>query len=145
MKQPSSEKKTKPELKMTSMIDVIFLLLIFFVCTANFRPLEGLLPTNLSISGTSNINVMLPAPENLDIARVMISFDTAPHWKVEGHSCQSLADVRTLLQSLSKIKSNIPVIIDSDANVPMGNVIDVYDTCRLAGLNNVRFAAKIEK
>ena len=39
------------EVKMTPMIDVIFLLLIFFVCTASFRAVEEVLPTNLSLPG----------------------------------------------------------------------------------------------
>ena len=39
------------DVKMTPMIDVIFLLLIFFVCTARFRASEEVLPTSLSLPG----------------------------------------------------------------------------------------------
>ncbi|MBR6480362.1 MAG: biopolymer transporter ExbD, partial [Thermoguttaceae bacterium] len=46
-----TEKPRMPELKMTSMIDVIFLLLIFFVLTANFNEIEMFLRMNLSAPG----------------------------------------------------------------------------------------------
>jgi len=39
--------KKKIELRMVAMIDVVFLLLIFFLLTANFRSKEGFLPAEL--------------------------------------------------------------------------------------------------
>ena len=36
------------EIKMTPMIDVVFLLLVFFVWTASFHAVEYLLPSSLS-------------------------------------------------------------------------------------------------
>ena len=38
-------------LQMTPMIDVVFLLLIFFVVSTEFRSIEGLLPNNLPAGG----------------------------------------------------------------------------------------------
>jgi biopolymer transport protein ExbD len=40
-----------PALRMAPMIDMIFLLLIFFLLTARFRPRENFLPMQLEISG----------------------------------------------------------------------------------------------
>ena len=45
---------------MTPMIDVIFLLLIFFVCTASFQAPEQILPTNLRLPGSLD---NLPPPD----------------------------------------------------------------------------------
>ncbi|MDR0704353.1 MAG: biopolymer transporter ExbD [Planctomycetaceae bacterium] len=138
----SNRKPKTPELKMTPMIDVIFLLLVFFVCTANFMPLEGILPTNMSLSGNSVVEIVLPKPETLDVARILLTFDGSPHWQVEGNQCHSLREVREILQKLREIRRDIPVIIDSNENVPMEHVIDVYDVCRIAGLSQIQFAAK---
>ncbi|MEA1952290.1 MAG: biopolymer transporter ExbD, partial [Planctomycetota bacterium] len=46
MRRPSyhREGRERLDVKMTPMIDVIFLLLIFFVCTASFQMLEEVLP-----------------------------------------------------------------------------------------------------
>ena len=50
MKRPSIFNGTRRELeiKMTPMIDVVFLLLVFFVWTASFQAIEYLLPSSLS-------------------------------------------------------------------------------------------------
>lgn len=139
-------KRFAPELKMTPMIDVIFLLLIFFVCTANFQPLESLLPTNMSLSGTSPVEIEMPTPENLDVARIVLTWDEKkPAWAVEGNRCASLQELRVLLNRLREAKPDLPVIIDSEKNVPMEHVIDVYDAARWAGLSHIQFAAEKEK
>ncbi len=136
-------KRTAPELKMTPMIDVIFLLLIFFVCTANFQRLESVLPTNMSLTGSSAVRRDMPMPEHLDVARIVLTWNQErPAWSVEGNRCTSLREVRTLLNRLREAKSDLPVIIDSEKNVPMEHVIDVYDAARWAGLSRIQFAAE---
>ncbi|GHT34274.1 hypothetical protein FACS189427_01280 [Planctomycetales bacterium] len=124
------------------MVDVVFLLLVFFVCTANFSPLEGLLPTDLSLPGNSSAEIVLPSPDKLDIVRIVISFDITPHWTIENNKCASLREVKTVLEKLVVIRQDIPVVIDSNDNVPIEHVIDVYDVCRLAGIAKIQFAAK---
>lgn len=139
-----NRKRNTPELRMTPMIDVIFLLLIFFVCTANFQKLEGMLPTDMSFSGSAPVEIALPSPENLDVARIILTYPGMPRWQIEGNHCSSLREVRSILRQLREVKVDIPVIIESDANVPMENVIDLYDACRSAGLSQIKFAAKKE-
>lgn len=128
---------------MTPIIDVIFMLLIFFVCTANFRNLEGVLPTDMSLPGSEASEIVLPSPEQLDSARIELSFDGSPHWSVEGNQCSALTEVRQLLRSLQRVKADLPIIIASEQNVPMEHVIDVYDACRWAGLSKIQFAASV--
>ena len=132
---------SSPELKMTPMIDVIFLLLIFFVCTASFQRGEELLPTNMSLPGSSAIEVALPDPQRLEAVRLRLTYDERPHWQVEGNRCETARDVRILLGRLAALKRSLPIIIDADANVPMDCVIDLYDWARLAGFEQIQFAA----
>jgi len=134
--------RTKPaELRMTPIIDVIFLLLIFFVCTANFNPLEKMLSMDATFPGSVEVESVQFDPVNLDVVLIQISFDREPHWQIEGNQCASLHEVQHLLRSIREINEDIPVIIESADNVPMENVIDVYDVCCLAGLSNIQFAA----
>jgi len=134
--------RTKPvELRMTPIIDVIFLLLIFFVCTANFNPLEKMLSMDTSLPGSVKVESVQFDPVNLDVVLIQISFDREPHWQIEGNQYTSLHEVQNLLRSIREINEDIPVIIESADNVPMENVIDVYDVCCLAGLSNIQFAA----
>jgi biopolymer transport protein ExbD len=126
---------------MTPMIDVIFLLLVFFVCTANFMPPEEILPMDTTLPGNVVAEVVLPDPVNLDTVLIQIFFDQVPNWKIEGNQCRTLHDVQNLLRLIQEAKSDIPVIIESADNVPMENVIDVYDACRRVGLSRIQFAA----
>ena len=126
---------------MTPMIDVIFLLLIFFVCTANFMPLEKLLQMDTTLHGDVVADIVLPDPVDLDVVVVQIFFDQQPSWQIEGNRPATLRDVQHILQQIRDIKPDIPVIIDSADNVPMENVIDIYDVCRQLGLTDVQFAA----
>lgn len=134
--------RPKPaELKMTPMIDVIFLLLVFFVCTANFKPPEQILPMETVLPGSVIAEIVLPDPVNLDVVLVQIFFDKQPHWQIEGNRCSALGEVQNILRLIREIKPDVPVIVESADSVPMENVIDVYDICRRVGLFRIQFAA----
>ena len=134
--------RTKPaELQMTPIIDVIFLLLIFFMCTAHFYPPEEILPMDTTLPGSLSAEVVLPDPVNLDTVLIRIFFDQETHWQVEGNQCSTLREVQNILQLLRKTKSDIPVIIESADGVPVEKVIDVYDLCRSVGLSRIQFSA----
>lgn len=129
------------EFPLTPMIDVIFLLLVFFVCTSNFNPLESVLPMDSTLPGNVPADVAVPDPINLDVVLIQISFDHKPHWQVEGNQCSTLHEVQGILQAIRDMKEDIPVIISSAENVPMETVIDVYDVCRRTRLSRIHFAA----
>jgi len=134
--------RTKPaEFPLTPMIDVIFLLLVFFVCTSNFNPLESVLPMDSTLPGHVSADAAVPDPVNLDVVLIRISFDRKPHWQIEGNQCSSLHEVQSVLQAIRNMKEDIPVIISSAENVPMETVIDAYDVCRRTGLSRIHFAA----
>ena len=129
---------------MTPMIDVIFQLLIFFLCTSNFIQPERLLSTNLSLPGAVQSPDALP-PELIDLDEAVIELhsDGSLYWLIAGVRYDSLESVGATLKALSEMKSDLPVLLDIDPEIPLGNVIDVYDLCRLCGLSKVQFAAEI--
>ena len=126
---------------MTPMIDVIFLLLIFFVCTASVKPPEEILPVDSTLPGSVAADMMLPNPVDLDVVFIQILFDQEPRWQIEGNHCSALPEVQHILRSIQGVKADIPVIIESADNVPIENVIDIYDICRRVGLSRIQFAA----
>ena len=146
MKRPSifNGSRRELEIKMTPMIDVVFLLLVFFVWTASFHAVEYLLPSSLSqkqgTGQTVNVDEPLPEIEFEDIV-VRISFtNNQPAWSVNGQPVASLSEVRSRLALVADIKIDSPVILHPDETVPVGNVIDVYDATRLAGFTQIQFA-----
>ena len=126
---------------MTPMIDIIFLLLVFFVCTANFMPPEKMLSMDATLPGSTIAEVVIPDPVNLDTVLIRIIFDRELRWQIEGNQCSSLQEVQGILRLIGDVKPDIPAIIESADNVPMENVIDVYDVCRKVGLSSVHFSA----
>ncbi len=128
---------------MTPMIDVVFLLLVFFVWTASITSIEYLLPSTLSATpGSAAATSEPPPPPDLDPVVVKIVWlGDRPGWFVSGRAVRELAQVRETLQSVAEIKSDLPVIIDPAGDVPLGDVIDVYDTARRAGFEKIQFAA----
>jgi len=134
------------DVKMTPMIDVIFLLQIFFVSTASFRAAEEVLPANLSLPGsvsqTEPIDLEL---EDLDEIVVKILWrDGRAGWQINGRDLSDLGQVRAVLEAAAKVKIDLPVILDVEAEVPIEDVIDVYDVCRQIGLERIQFAASVD-
>ena len=129
------------QLSMTSMIDVIFLLLIFFVCTANFDRFEALLTTELASSGvTGSAAVTSPEILNLGYARITISYENGqPVWQVEGNHCSELRDLQAVLVQVARAKDDFPIVISCDENVPVESWLDVIDACRQVRLTNISF------
>jgi biopolymer transport protein ExbD len=128
------------------MIDVIFLLLIFFVCTASFRAVEEVLPTNLSLPGAVESSVQVEREwEDLDEIVVKILWRAGRvGWQINERNYDEMGDVRAVLDAMAGVRLDIPVILDVDGNVPLENVVDVYDVCRQIGLQRVQFAVSAE-
>lgn len=134
------------ELPMTPMIDVIFQLIIFFICTSSFRPPEKVLPTDLSLPG-STASPIAADPALADLDEVVIKLlwgDQGISWEINRRAYHRLAEVYAVLAAVAKVRIDLPVILDVDPQVPLENVIDVYDLCRQIGLRKVQFAASEE-
>lgn len=147
MRRPSiyNDRRGPLEVKMTPMIDVVFLLLVFFVWSASFQVVEHLVPSQLSAeTGTSPTDVNDPPPPEADFDNVIVRiFWTGQNaaWQINDQPLASLQQVSTQLQAIAQIKPDAPVIIHPDPQVPLGDVMDVFDKSRLANFQKVQFAA----
>ena len=128
---------------MTPMIDVVFLLLIFFVWTASFQVIEYLLPSKLSSqTGTNSASMTEPIPdEDFEKLVIRITWDTGqPQYAMNNVALTSLPDLMNRLTVVSQIKTDAPIIIHPDSSVPIGAVIEVYDAAKNVGFEKVSFA-----
>lgn len=129
---------------MTPMIDVVFLLLVFFVCTASFRIIEQMLPGALSAApaGQSDQPDTIPEPA-ADFEQVVlrIGWDgRQPLWTVNGQALPGVEELRRLLDSLVSIQPDARLILHPQPDVPMEFVINAWDWSRLAGFRTIAFA-----
>jgi biopolymer transport protein ExbD len=132
------------ELKLTPLIDCVFLLLVYFIWSSSFVIAEKSLPSELSVAaGTAASQPAEPPPAaDFDDLVVRVLWNgSSPAWQINGVPTASLADLRTTLTSIARIKSDAPLIVHPDPIVPLGDVIDVFDLSRLAGFSKVQFAA----
>ncbi|MDP7205670.1 MAG: biopolymer transporter ExbD [Pirellulaceae bacterium] len=144
MRRPSPfARRESLEIKMTPMIDVVFLLLVFFVWTASFQVVEYLLPSELSTLPGNQAALEEPPPE-ADFEDVVIRIHWAgdqPGWTVNEQQADSLAQLQQRLQAIAQVKQDAPVILHPDEEVPLGDVINVFDLSRLVGFEKIQFVA----
>ncbi len=127
---------------MTPMIDVVFLLLVFFVCASIGRDPEKLLSTPLSGGAVAAAEI---DPQDLPLGDVRIQLVRDGDTTTATVAATVHHDPRTLeaqLVALANISADVPVILSVDPDVPMEDVLRVYHTARRAGFQTVQFAAK---
>ena len=132
-------------MNMAAMIDVVFLLLIFFICTSNFNSLEEQLPMTLSHPGSiSEVVKLTPDEEDFKFAtiRVIAGDDGRIQWQIDGRTCNSLQEVEAVLRQLVQIKSDLPILIEMDDAAAWEHFIHVYDLCRTVGLSRVQLVGE---
>ena len=122
----------EPGFQIAPMIDVIFLLLCFFVTSQVFSQWE------------TEINIKLPTAETGDpperlpgeiIINILADGETLVNQRVLDEPGLS-----ALLQDLSAIYPGQPVLLRADKTAAYEHVIRVLDQCRLADIWNIAFA-----
>ena len=138
-------------INVTAMVDVIFCLCLFFMCSFHFKQLEGKIDTWLPKD--RGVNQGQPEKVVLEEIRVFMKWDPSLRRTVrkvgnrgEAGSDQDLMAV--ILQMTADYKkagkSEFPVLIDATADVPWEDVIHVMDLCKKERLERIEFAAPIE-
>jgi len=136
------------DIPMTPMIDVIFQLMIFFMCSIHFKSLEGKLyasmPMDKGPSGGNpppieEVRIRLAySKESPLMARVKLGDIDFKDWDSLERHLKDLAPGLVTSDGLNVI----PVKIDADGNVPAQAVVSVLNICKKAGVQKTEFAAK---
>ena len=127
----------------TSMIDVVFLLLIFFMCTSRFSVLEERMDAMLPAEGTDPTDEIIPfvpeltvrvsaADPSMLVARYQIN-----RWVT--HDPNELAARLARLVRVNK-DGKVRVRIDGQADCPFRHVMSAMDASVRAGIKDVSFA-----
>ena len=128
---------------MTPMIDVVFLLLVFFVWTASFRVVELVLPSQLSAeSGDQSTEITQPLPEqDFDKIIVHVGWDGRQvSWRMNDVEFADIDSINRNLQSIYEVNPNAPVVVHPDRLAPLGFVIEAYDVATDSGFAKVSLA-----
>ena len=137
MKFKTQAKSKAPALALTSMLDVIFLLLCFFVTVSVFSQWESEITIKLPNAATAE------APERLP-GEIVINLSQAGLVTVNGKAL-GLDELKARLARLAKFYPGQPVIIRADRNTKYESLVKVIDTCRAADVWNFSLATEGEK
>ena|ERR1043165_7689698 len=139
------------EINVTAMVDVIFCLCIFFMCSFHFKQIEGKVDTWLPKEKGNNIGE-LKTPPVLEEIRVFLRWDperSATLRKIGSQSIDSddqlLAALRQRKADYAKLdKNEVPVLIDAMPAVPWQDVVHVLDLCKAERLAHIEFVEPMQ-
>lgn len=124
-------------MQLAPMIDIVFLLLIFFIVTWQFTRSE----TELNVSvPTAEQGETLDRPKGEIIINVLKDGSV----KVEG-IVVDLLQLHEKLEPIAQQFENQPVRIRGDGEVAYQRIVEVIDTCQKAGIWNISFATQRPK
>lgn len=145
MRCPTANRQDNLEVKMTPMIDVVFLLLVFFVWTSSFEIPEQDLPSSIAEvpDGTAEAIQDRPPVEPFDEVILRV-FQQGGIVGVElnGQRLTNFEELTPRIRAILSLGVQPPIIVDPESDVTMDDVVRVYDAARLAGGDRVLFAVE---
>ena len=131
-----SRRRAPPEINLTSLIDVVFLLLLFFMVSATFEK-YGRLQVELPQAEPNTEQEQQPD-------RITVTVDADGQLFVSDRELVN-SDVETVKRALIGIageRRDVPVVISADGRAPHQSVVTVMDAASQGGLARVSFAIK---
>jgi len=125
------QQQDEAELDLTPMLDVVFIMLIFFIVTTSFVKAAGI-EVNTPLAQSS---------EQKENANIMVAIsDEGVVWIDKRE-----VDVRTVRSVVSRLHAQNPegaVVIQADKQANTEQLLAVMDQIRLAGVTNIAIAAR---
>ena len=133
MRRKHFQQEDDTNIDMTPMLDIVFIMLIFFIVTTSFVKESGIdvnRPSAASAERKERGNILIAISENNEV------------W-IDRRNI----DIRAVRANVERMHASNPegaVIIQADKSSKNGVLVQVIDQIRLAGVSNVAIAAKPE-
>ena len=125
-------RRRKPRIDIVPLIDVLMVLIIFFLVTMQFRDLRA-------------VNVKLPkietAGSNLVKNEITISISKDGKFYADAQEV-SISKLTSLMNAASSLPMKPTILVVADEDVPLKNVTIVVDLCRKNGLEDFRLQSR---
>ena len=129
---PFMTTEESPQVDLTPLIDVVFILLIFFILSANFQK-----ESSVEVDRPSASSSMIK--EASKTLTVSVDRNNQIWFK---DSVVNLTQLQFQMKSVVAKKEKINTIINADKSVDTGTLIQVIDAIRLSGISNVAIATQ---
>ena len=127
----------QPSLNLTPMIDVVFLLIIFFMVGTKFTELERKIA--LQVPQISDVATLTPVPEK----RVINVYQDS-RIALDGQFV-TLDELVAQLRSARQQYEGLGVIVRGDADGAFQNVASVLGACRQAGVSDMGISVRLAR
>ena len=127
-----------PAIPIVSMIDIMVILLIFFIATTTFR--EKKIEVKINLPQSKSMGEAVASEE----VRKSIMVSPTKELFLDG----SPVDVEKLAEALTKLKSTQPkakLELQADTETPLGMLMQIWDALRAAGFSVNDVPARIER
>jgi len=125
------QKIDEVQVNLTPLIDVVFLLLIFFMVTTTFKETSEL---TINLPTAQTVQLSTTAPDKIDIL-----ITAEGQYSLNGRALIN-EEVGTIKQGILKISegnSSLPLIITADAKVPYDLILRIYDAAAQLGFSKL--------
>lgn len=127
--------RRKPHIDVTNMVDVVLLLVIFFVMTATYSSVSGI-KLDLPLAKARDVDV--------DTRQVVVMVDKEGHFYVKGEPVAKESLGNRLLNAVEGNPERV-IVVQADRETPHGGIVTILDTARQLGLSRLAIAAKPEQ
>lgn len=129
---------------MTPMIDVVFLLLIFFVVASIGQTPDSLLPATMS-DGQTETEVPVETQEitepPVQQVRIQLTHDASEKLQIQlNERVVTGAELREALKTLAELDPRSQVILNVADNVLVQQFITIYEYCQTLAFESISFA-----
>ena len=125
-------KREDPIVEIAPLIDVVFLLLLFFMVTTQFISMPGLKISLPSITPGKTITTG---------AKIELDVDAAGDVFLDGNPV-SLDNLGALIKEEAPAPDSAVIVLMADESVPHGRIVTIMDSIRSVGLTRVVLAAR---
>lgn len=129
----SPRRREEPEVNLTSLIDVVFLLLIFFMVSTSFIR-EASLSLQLPTAASA------PAPEQPQTVEIVVGADGRYFFGDRELVSASPATLRRALLAEAESDTGRTLVIRADGRAPHQAVVTVMDVAGRAGFQSIHLA-----
>jgi len=127
-----NRRRDEAQLDMTPLVDVVFNLLIFFMLSTTFVTTPGI-----------KINLPQASSKELKVQEKEVRIALTKKGKIYlNRKLVTLDDVRKILKQKARINPKMLVIIQADAQVTHGKVVQIMDIAKTSGLNKLAIATR---
>jgi biopolymer transport protein ExbD len=125
-------KRNKPQIVVTNLIDVVLLLVFFFMITSSFATNKEKLPVNVPKAGNSasiekdNLSIQVGKNAQVFVAGKVVT----------------LEELQEQVKTWTKASPERPIMLEADEEASYGKIVTVLDHIRNAGGTNLGLTTK---